>query len=291
MKNIFLILVVIFLIIGGCTPAPEKEPAEERKVYISYTDWAESVALTKLSAILLEKHLGYEVTLKLTGIDTVFHELATGRADVFVDVWVPQTHQEYLERYRDDMEDLGPNYQTARTGLVVPDYMAVESIPGLREYYTGPIAGIDTAAGIMRNTIQAMQVYDLENELLVLSDPEMASRLQNAIRRREPIVVTGWEPHWLFHRYDLRYLEDPLDVFLEVEQIHTFSRKGFSENHPAATTFFRRMVLSEKQINEILYEVHRHNEPREGVMSWIRKNEFTVNRWVRGLAPDREKIM
>ncbi len=291
MKNVFLIFISVSAWFMGCTPAPEKEPLEERKVYMSYTDWAESVALTELSAFLLEKHLGYEVIIKLTGVDTVFQEMATGKADAFVDVWVPQTHQNFLEQYGEYLEDLGPNYKKARTGLVVPDYMAVQSIPGLRNVYTRPIAGIDTTAGIMRNTIKAIQVYELENELEVLSDPEMASRLENAIKRRESIVVTGWEPHWLFHRYDLRFLEDPLNVYLEEEQIHTFARQGFSESHPAATTFFRRMVLSEKQINELLYEINRHNVPREGVESWVQKNEFTVNQWVRGLAPEREKIM
>ncbi len=286
-------MIVFFLLLGitfGCG-APDREDERAREIYLVYTDWAESVALTTLSEVLLKEHLGYKVITRLTGVDTVFSDIAQGRADVFVDVWVPHTHAGFLEMYEDQLENLGPNYNEARTGLVVPEYMAVESIPGLETYYTDAIAGIDTSAGIMRNTVEALRAYHLDNELLVLSDPEMAEKLGNAIRRRENIVVTGWEPHWIFHRYDLKFLDDPLDIYMEEESIHTYARTGFSEDHPNAARLFERMVLSERQINSLLYEIRRRDDPHEAVREWIRQNEFVVNQWVRGLSPEREKIM
>lgn len=290
MKKYLIVCLLLFGFTFGCG-APDPQDEGEREVYLVYTDWAESVALTTLSEVLLSDYLGYKVTTRLTGVDTVFSDIASGRADVFMDVWVPHTHAGFMEMYSAQLENLGPNYNEARTGLAVPEYMAVESIPGLENYYSNPIAGIDTSAGIMRNTVEALRAYQLDNELLVMSDPEMSEKLGNAIRRRENIVVTGWEPHWIFHRYDLKFLDDPLEVYMEEESIHTYARTGFSEEHPNAVILFERMVLSERQINSLLYEIHLGEDPYEAVREWIRQNEFVVNQWTRGLSPEREKIM
>ena len=244
-----------------------------------------------MAQVLIEKDLGYKVILKLADVNEVFSEIAEGKADAFLDVWVPSTHRHYLERYKGEFEDLGPNYKLARTGLVVPDYMEVNSIEELKKHFKGAITGIDSSAGIMTNTNKAILSYELENDLLVLSDAEMAKELEQAILRRKNIVVTGWEPHWLFHRYDLKYLDDPLGIFMKEEQINTIARKGFSEDNPDVAEFFKRMVLSEKQINSLLFEMKLKTDPLEGVKEWIEKNEFTVNQWTKGLGEEREKIM
>ncbi len=279
------------MLTNACRGPGTTEDPPKGEIYIVYTDWAESVALTSLVHLLLEEQLGYTVITRLAGADTVFQDIASGRADIFVDVWMPHTHQHYLAEHEGEFEDLGPNYYGARTGLVVPEYMAVESIPALREYYKGPIVGIDTTAGIMRNTFRAIQAYELENELLVLSDLEMSERLGSHIQRRDNIVVTGWEPHWLMHRYDLKFLDDPLGIYMQQESINTIGRTGFTEQHPRATEMLKRMVLGERLINELLYRAQRWDDPYEGVREWKRNNEFIVNQWVRGLKPEREKIM
>ncbi len=290
-KLSFLLLFALILLFVGCDAPVRERDDKDTEVYMVYTDWAESVALTYLSRVLLEEYLGYDVITRLTDIETVFADVAAGSADVFVDVWVPHTHAPFLEEYAGQFEDLGPNYYHARAGLVVPGYMPVESIPGLRDLYDQPIAGIDTSAGVMRNTMKALLAYDLDNELLVLSDSGMAEKLGEAIRRREPIVVTGWMPHWLMYRYDLKFLDDPLNIFMEQEQIHTIARNGFADDMPRAAELLKRIVLSQHHINSLLYTIHRSEDPLDGVKEWIRDNQSMVNRWVRGLAPAREKIM
>ena len=78
---------------------------------------------------------------------------------------------------------------------------------------------------------------------------------------------------------------------MEEESIHTYARTGFREDHPNAATLFERMVLSERQINSLLYEIRGSDDPYDAVREWVRQNEFVVNQWVRGLSPEREKIM
>ncbi len=286
-----LFLLLFLFVITGCRTTTGESDDPAGVIYINYTDWAESVALTHLAELLLEERLEYEVITKLTDVDTAFMEVALGEADVFADAWVPYTHAAFMLLYKDDLEDLGPNYRNARTGLVVPVYMEEESISDIIRSYNRPIVGIDSSAGIMVNALRAIESYGLVNELLILSDEEMSGRVEDAIKRREPVVFTGWEPHWLFFRYELKYLADPLGIFTENEDIHTIARSGFTESHPRAAKFFERMILSEKQINELLYEVLLSRDPKQGARTWIEKNEFTVNQWVRGLRPEREKIM
>ena len=291
MQKSILFFLTCLIVLSGCRVPVEDDNAVDGKILMNYTDWTESIALSYLAAFLLEERLEYEVVMKLTNIDTAFMEVASGEADVFADTWVPHTHLSFMEMYEDQFEDLGPNYRKARTGLVVPEYMAAESIGDLKEMYRNAIIGIDITAGIMQNAFRAVEIYDLENELLNLSDAEMSERVEDAVKRRENIVFAGWEPHWLFYRYDLKYLDDPLGVFPEDERIHTISRNSFTEDHPRAATFFERMILTEDQINELLYEVGLTSDPRQGVKAWAERNQFIVNQWVRGLRPEREKIM
>src|SRR5690554_1174110 len=72
------------------------------------------------------------------------------------------------------------------------------------------IQGIDPGAGIMASARQAIEDYGLEGwELLESSDAAMTAALTSAYEDQEPIIITGWTPHWKFSKFDLKYLDDP----------------------------------------------------------------------------------
>lgn len=289
--KIVILTTLSFLLIWGCNTEKAEENVASHEIKMLYTDWTESMAMSYLSQILLERDLGYEVELRLTDVDAVFEALAAGDADVFVDAWLPATHESFIKKHKDNLEDIGPNYLHARTGLVVPDYMEIETISELNEMYDGEILGIDSTSGIMQNTERAIDLYGLKHNLVYASDDVMSEKFEDAWRRKNPIVITGWEPHWLFYRYELKYLHDPEQVYMAEETIHTMGKKGFAEEFPNAAEFFKRMVLTEKQMNALLYEMKFHKDPVEGVKVWIEKNTFTVNQWTKDLGVERKKIM
>ena len=75
------------------------------------------------------------------------------------------------------------------------------------------ITGIDPGAGIMEATEKAIEEYDLTDwDLVSGSSAAMTAALKKAYDKEEPIIVTGWTPHWKFAKYDLKYLEDPKGV-------------------------------------------------------------------------------
>ncbi len=76
-------------------------------------------------------------------------------------------------------------------------------------------------AGIMKTSEQVLEKYDLDFKLLASSGPAMTASLKDAIRRKKWIVVTGWRPHWMFGRWDLRFLEqDPDKTVWKEGNIH-----------------------------------------------------------------------
>lgn len=263
----------------GCrqiTPPP--------KIKLAYVNWADGTALTYLVQAVLEEKLGYRVELTMADAAPVFTSVADGGYDAFVDAWVPVTHADYIERYSDTLVDLGPNYQGTRIGLVVPDYVDAESIADLAqtsERFGKRIVGIDSGAGIMKATERAIDQYQLDLRLLPSSEAAMAASLKEAIDRREPIVVTGWKPHWMFARWPLRFLNDPHGVFAGSENIHTVVREGFVKDHPDAANFLRNFQVDAEQLQELMDQMRNpDSDPEIIARRWIESHPDVVSRWL-----------
>ncbi|MNR34991.1 Glycine betaine-binding protein OpuAC precursor [compost metagenome] len=59
--------------------------------------------------------------------------VASGDVDATASAWLPLTHADYWNKYKDKVEDLGPNMTGVRTGLVVPAYVDISSIEDLNK--------------------------------------------------------------------------------------------------------------------------------------------------------------
>lgn len=274
-----------FFITSGCNPQKKKAPEKKAEtIQIVYVNWAEGVAMTQLASAIIEEKLGTPVTLSKTDIASVFNGLASGKNQVFLDAWLPVTHGNYIHDYRNQIFDLGVNFDHAKTGLVVPAYMHLSSISQLNNYKTRlnkHIVGIETGAGIMRLANRAIQEYNLDFELLISSESEMISSLQYAIQEKQPIVVTGWIPHWMFKKYDLKFLTDPLQVFGDHEQIHTIIHKGFEDEYPRITAFLKRFKLDKETLQNFMLQLHQSNiNTRDEALQWIQSHPKLVHSWI-----------
>ena len=62
----------------------------------------------------------------------------------------------------------------------------------------------------MKLSEQAVQDYGLDKlELMEGSGATMTAALASAIKDKKWVVVTAWSPHWMFGKWDLKYLDDP----------------------------------------------------------------------------------
>lgn len=148
------------------------------------------------------------------------------------------------------------------------------------------ITGTDPGSGLMRLTAQAMKDYDLSDwTLLESSTAGMTAQLDRSYKRKEPIVITAWSPHWMFNTYDLKYLEDPKMTYGEPEEIHTIARLGLKNDHPVAYEFLDRFNWTSDDMGEVMIDIQDGMEPEEAAAKWVDGHEAKVNEWIEGLEP------
>lgn len=291
LKEITSILCIGALALGtlvGCSQGADSSDSADTskgKVTIGYVNWSENIATTNLTKAVLEEKMGYEVEMKQGEAGMVFTSLASGDMDVFMGGWLPITHEDYIKKYGEDLIDLGPNFEGARIGLVVPEYVninKIEDLTGIKDDLEGKIIGIDPGAGIMKTTEKAIEEYGLDYELLEGSGATMTAMLKTAIDEQKPIVVTGWVPHWKFARWDLKFLEDSKNVYGNAENIHTLTRTGFVEDMPEVNEFLDNMQLDEQQLGSLMQEIQDNpdTDPQDVAKAWMANHEELVNSWL-----------
>lgn len=287
-KLLVVALVAIFaLSVVGCTDqsAPEegREQSEQKgTIEIGMVNWAECVANSNLWKVILED-MGYRVNLTQLEAAPLYLGLNKGDIDVFLDAWLPITQGRYWEEYQGNLEDLGIWYPGARIGLVVPQYVDINSIEELAENkdkFGGEIIGIDPGAGIMLATERALEDYGLDFKVIQGSEAAMLSALKKAYEKGEWIVVTGWTPHWKFAEYDLKFLDDPKLSYGEAEQLHVLANKDFSNKFPEVAEMLKKFSLNDDQIGSLEALINEGMAPEEAARQWIEDNRELVNSWI-----------
>ncbi|GLI85113.1 glycine betaine ABC transporter substrate-binding protein [Rossellomorea marisflavi] len=146
------------------------------------------------------------------------------------------------------------------------------------------ITGIEPGAGIMTATNKALEEYDnlKDYKLVESSSAAMAAELDKAIKNEDPIIVTGWTPHWMFAKYDLKYLKDPKGVYGDAEKIETFARKGLKEDQPSAYTVLDQFSWTNDDIGEVMVDIQEGTDPAEAADKWVKDNKDKVDEWTKG---------
>ncbi|WP_188112393.1 glycine betaine ABC transporter substrate-binding protein [Salinicola aestuarinus] len=273
---------------AGTAGAAQAQDASKGTIDLAYVEWASEVASTNVVRAVLEQQ-GFDVNMNSLSAAVMWQAVGTGDADAIVAAWLPTTHGDYLERVQDDVEDLGPNLEGTKLGWVVPSYThdKVSSIADLNDnadLFGGQIVGIDPGAGLMAQSEEAMDTYELDNlSLQSSSGAAMTSALGNAIQNEEDIVVTGWTPHWMFARWDLEYLDDPEKAFGDAENIDTIVHNGLKEEMPEAYAILDNFHWTPEQMGEVmLMNQEEGADPYENAKQWVEENQDTVNEWLEG---------
>lgn len=262
--------------------------ASAEPIKIGWTAWSDAETVTKMAQQIIEEELGKEVELVMADIGIQYQGLANGDLDFMMMSWLPETHADYIQKVNDDIVNLGPIYTRARLGWAVPTYVdeSIQSIEDLksdeaREMFDGKIQGIDPGAGLMRLSGQAIEEYGLDYELVSSSGAGMTAALERAVRRDEPIVVTTWSPHWMFGKWDLRYLEDPQGVLGGIERVHVLARKDFYREQPEVVEFLSRFFIDLDELQTVMFEASETSY-EEAVAKYIENNPKLVHYWVTG---------
>ncbi|SDK19777.1 glycine betaine ABC transporter substrate-binding protein [Sediminibacillus albus] len=148
------------------------------------------------------------------------------------------------------------------------------------------ITGIEPGAGITQATDKALEKY--ENlagwEQEKSSTAAMLTALGDAIENEEPIVVAGWSPHYMFAKWDLKYLEDPNGVYGDVENIATIARQGLKEDMPEAYTILDNFHWEPEDMESVMLAA-QDMDFAKAAQQWVDENQDMVDEWTEGVEP------
>lgn len=272
-------------VLAGCTNG-----GGSKSIKLAYVAWDSEIASTNVVKEVLESKLGYQVEMLQVDAGPMWAGIADGSADAMVAAWLPSTHESYLQKYKANVEDLGANLDGTKTGLTVPSYMKIDSIedlknPDVAKSLGNQIVGIEPGAGIMMSSQKALESYGLQGyTLLESSSAAMVQELQKAFDAKKPVVVTGWTPHWMFEKMDLKYLADPKGVYGGDEQIHTIVRQGLKEDEGAAYQFLDQFSWTAEDMQSVLSAIQEGKTPEDAAKDWVNSNPDKVNAWIKGIA-------
>src|SRR5699024_6194587 len=147
------------------------------------------------------------------------------------------------------------------------------------------ITGLEPGAGQTETNEVAIDTYDsLTGWTQDLSSTgAMLSALDEAIKKEEPIMITAWSPHYMFAKWDIKYLEDPEGVYGEAESVHTLTRLGLKEDNPDAYTILERIKFELEDVEEGLLEA-QDREFEDLTRDWVDDNQEIIEGWIKGVS-------
>ena len=162
---------------------------------------------------------------------------------------------------------------------------STEGVESIGEQVDYTIVGIEPGAGLTGLSEDALEQYEnLEGWTLEESSTAgMLVSLKQAIDNEEPIIITGWKPHWKFSAYDLKVLEDPKGTLGGAENINTLVRKDLEKDLPDVYTVLDRFYWEPEDMEKVMYDA-QDVDFEDAVAMWIKDNQDKVNEWTEGVA-------
>lgn len=115
MKNYLRITLVLMIVITmaftfGC------QQKNAKSADLAYVNWAEGVAYTHLAKVILEEKMGYDVSITAADVGPAYTAVAQGSKDAFMETWLPVLHKDYVEKFKDEVVDLGMVFEGTQSG-------------------------------------------------------------------------------------------------------------------------------------------------------------------------------
>jgi len=292
-NKLFIVSVMAIALIIGLSSFSIIATAEKKDtITFGIVPWSESLANGTLITYLLKEELGMNVKTMNPDIGAAYTAIGQGDMDLFIESWLPLTHEAYWEKSAADLCDFGPIYEDALLCWAVPNYVpedvvsSVEDLgkPEVKEKMGGEIVGIDPGAGLMQHSEVMMKEYPvLEGwELKDSSDYAMVAELKRRMQRDEWTVVTLWKPHFAFARFDIRTIDEPKKILGGEERCHMVGRKDFMSVFPnKVSEFLSRFYLGMELTNELTDMYDQYGEVAGE--KFAKKYPKAVDYWVNGM--------
>lgn len=268
----------------GVGPAFAAEP-----VKMAVTNWADVLAVANVAKYALETSLKQPVQFVQADIGIQYQGVARGDLDIMVGGWLPVTHATYYAKYKNDMDDVGIIYTGGKNGWAVPAYVPESELssisdlskPDVKSKLNGTIDGIEPGGGLMQASEKTIKTYDLNGyNLQSSSEAGMLAGVSRAYQSKQWVVATVWSPHWLFQKWQMRYLKDPKGTLGGEEQVHAFASSQFATRFPRADVFFKHFKLTLADVESIEYEGNSTNDYATAAKKFVDSHPEKLKAWL-----------
>ncbi len=258
---------------------------EKGEIVFGQTSWTSTEAPTQIAKQILEE-AGYDVKVTLLDQPVIWEGMVSEEVDFFMDAWLPYTEEALWNDYKDELQKVATSYENVPLGWVVPEYVEEESIADLEgkgEKFDGEVVTIGEGAGIVElsKKVFADPEYNLDGfELTPSSEAAMLQVMENKLAEEEPFIITGWRPHSMFSRNDLKFLEDTQEHF-KYDNVYVLSYKGIEEKYPEAYDILSQWSIEVDDLEDMMAEYEKNDVPfEESAANWIEENRDTVDEWL-----------
>ncbi|MDY7029817.1 MAG: glycine betaine ABC transporter substrate-binding protein [Spirochaetota bacterium] len=209
---------------------------------------------------VLEQHLGMRVSLEKTDASAAFAAVAQGNADIFIGAHLLELHREYYQKNQGRLKIFGSFYRGAQAGLVVPSYVEINKISDLNDYsaeFWGKILCLESDTAVLEAVEQQIiPRYKLAFDVDASSEQQVQAGIRMAIDACESVVMGICGPHWMFAKWDLKYLRQDVDKLIwKPDEIQIIGRKDLEADNPQLAGFLGRFSFTEDELCDLLLKV------------------------------------
>lgn len=287
-----LISVALILVLSACSNDEKKSGSsqenldedEQTSISIGLDPYDYATVPAYLTKEILEQ-VGYEVEIQEGQIGILYEALASEDIEAFIDIWSPNLQSSYLEKYEGDFEVAGTLYSEMPLGVAVPTYMEdINSISDVKKHpekFDGKVYAIDPGSGMAKTSKKMVETYQMDEfEIQNSSVAPMLAQVKKATRNEEGVVFNAWRPHPMFSKFDIKFLDDPKNVW-KLDDVQIGVVKDLKEKSPTAYKLFSNMKLTLKMVEKWQISLDsEEKEPEELAETWVKENQDKVNKWL-----------
>jgi glycine betaine/proline transport system substrate-binding protein len=215
-----------------------------------------------------------------------FAAVARGNADIFIGAHLPELHREYYQKNQGRLKIFGSFYRGAQAGLVVPSYVEINKISDLNDYsaeFSGKILCLESDTAVLEAVEQqVIPRYKLAFDVDASSELQVHAGIRMAIDAGEWVVMGICSPHWMFAKWDLKYLRQDVDKLIwKPDEIQIIGRKDLEADNPQLAGFLRRFSFTEDELCDLLLKVWESTVTADrAAEQWLGFHDDLLQSWL-----------
>jgi glycine betaine/proline transport system substrate-binding protein len=308
------LILAVLVFVAGQANAETQIPESTDPIRLALNEWTGQHITTKIAGEVL-REMGYNVEYVTAGYIPQLEGIGDGNIAATLELWEQTIGEHYTRALESgDVVPMGDTGVVTREGFIYPPYLE-EECPGLPDYEalnecaqhlatsdTYPKGRvIDYPVDWDPDTSQRLEGLQLDYVAQPPgSEGAAVAEIRSAVARNQPILVTFWQPHWLFSEYDMNWVElpesapdcygDPSwgpnpdrthDCGWPAGWVRKVAWSGMEDKWPGAYRFLRVYQIDNAIQGRLMYRIDVEEVPLEKAVSeWMSNNRGTWEAWI-----------